>query len=228
MLKLLWAMKIFLWLLKQLINLSQQANLSYLVSLQHIVLTELAWTWILACIKEDISSKLLNISYIASDIECLGIEINLRKVKGIIICLYNQHKNYISNHLENLSKVLNRHLSQYERSLCIGEFNSEIIKVALKHFCHIYHLKNQGNVPTCYKNLLKPSCINLFLTNCSRSFQDSHVKETGLSDFDKMNTTFLKMFWANRGMRPAFFKIIKLLIILPLEDRLIDNYWNMI
>ena len=31
--------------------------------------------------REDIPSKLLNISYIASDIECLGIEVNLQKVK---------------------------------------------------------------------------------------------------------------------------------------------------
>ena len=65
-------------------------------------------------IKEDIPSKLLNISYIASDTECLGIEVNLRKVKWLVICSYNPDKNYISNHLENLSKVLNRHLSQYD------------------------------------------------------------------------------------------------------------------
>ena len=31
----------------------------------------------LVYIREDIPSKLLNISYIASDIECLGIEVNL-------------------------------------------------------------------------------------------------------------------------------------------------------
>ena len=41
LLKLLWAMQIFLWLLKQkLMNLSQQASLLYVVSLHHI-LTEL-------------------------------------------------------------------------------------------------------------------------------------------------------------------------------------------
>ena len=34
---------------------------------------------ILVHIREDIISKLLNISFIASDIECLGIEVNLRK-----------------------------------------------------------------------------------------------------------------------------------------------------
>ena len=35
----------------------------------------------LVYIREDIPSKLLNISYIASDIECLGIEVNLSRSK---------------------------------------------------------------------------------------------------------------------------------------------------
>ena len=68
-------------------------------------------------IREDTPSKLLNMSYIASDIECLGTEVNLQKVKWLVICSYNPHKSYISNHLENLSKVLNRSLSQCERFL---------------------------------------------------------------------------------------------------------------
>ena len=37
-------------------------------------------------------------------------EVNLRKVKWHAICSYNPHKNYISNHIENLSDVLNRNL----------------------------------------------------------------------------------------------------------------------
>ena len=149
---------------------------------------------ILVYIREDIPSKLLNISYIASDIECLGIEVNLRKVKWLVICTYNPHKNYIWNHLENLSKVLNINLSQYERFLCIGDFNSEITEFAVKNVCDIYHLKNLVNVPTCYKNPLAPSCIDLFLTNCSRSFQETQIKETGLSDFHKMNISLENVF----------------------------------
>ena len=145
---------------------------------------------ILVYIREDIPSKLLNISYIASDIECFGIEVNLRKAT------YNPHKNKFSNHLENLSKALNRNLSQHERFLCIGDFNSEITEFAMKNFCNIYRLKNLVNVSTFYKNPLKPSCIDLFLTNCSRSFQDTQVIETGLSDFHKMNITVLKMFFS--------------------------------
>ena len=164
---------------------------------------------ILVYIREDIPSKLLNISYIASDIECLGIEVNLRKVIWFVICSYNPHKNNISNHLENLSKVLNRNLSQYERFLCIGDFNSEITEFAIKDFCDIYHLKNLVNVPICYKNPLKPSCIDLFLTNCSCSFQDTQVIETGLSDFHKMNITVLKMFFSKQKHETVFFRDYK-------------------
>ena len=48
----------------------------------------------------------MNISYTASKIESLGIEMNLRKVKWLVIFSYNPHKNYISNHIENLIKLL--------------------------------------------------------------------------------------------------------------------------
>ena len=90
---------------------------------------------------------------------------NLRKVKWLVICCYNPHKNYISNHLENLSKALNGSLSQYEKFLCIGDF-----QFAMNSFCDIYHLKNLANVPTCYKNPLKPSCIDLFLIKLLTQF----------------------------------------------------------
>ena len=55
------------------------------------------------------------------------------------------------------------------------------------------------NKPSCYKNPDRPSCIDLILTNCPRSFQNSRVIETGLSDFHKMvvitvmKTTYRKL-----------------------------------
>ena len=48
------------------------------------------------------------------------------------------------------------------------------------------------NKPTCYKNPDKPTCIDLILTNCPGSFQNSCVIETGLSDFHKMIVTVMK------------------------------------
>ena len=48
------------------------------------------------------------------------------------------------------------------------------------------------NKATCYKNPDKPTCIDLILTNCPGSFQNSCVVETGLSDFYKMVVTVMK------------------------------------
>ena len=48
------------------------------------------------------------------------------------------------------------------------------------------------NKATCYKNPDKPTCIDLILTNCPGSFQNSCVVETGLSDFHKMVVTVMK------------------------------------
>ena len=69
---------------------------------------------ILVYVRDDIPSKLLNISYVSSDTECLAIEINLRKTKWLLICSYNLHKNNISNHSMNLSKIIDRNSSRYE------------------------------------------------------------------------------------------------------------------
>ena len=41
---------------------------------------------ILVYVRDDIPSKLLNISYVSSETECLAIEINLRKTKWLLIC----------------------------------------------------------------------------------------------------------------------------------------------
>ena len=40
-------------------------------------------------------------------------------------------------------------LSQYERFLSIGDFNSEMNGLAMKNVCDIYYLKNVLNVQTC-------------------------------------------------------------------------------
>ena len=52
----------------------------------------------------------------------------------------------------------------------------------------------------------------LFLTSCSRSFQDTQIIETGLSDFCKMNLTVLKSTLQSKIMRPFSTEFIKNLI----------------
>ena len=92
----------------------------------------------------------------------------------------------------NLSKIIDWNSSYYDKCLCIGDFNSETFETALRNFYDLYKLKKLVRESTCFKNPDNPSCINLFLTNCSRSFQDTQIIETGLSGFHKMNLTVLK------------------------------------
>ena len=48
------------------------------------------------------------------------------------------------------------------------------------------------NESTCFKNVENPSCIDLFLTNNWRSFQNTTTLCSGLSDFHKMCLTVLQ------------------------------------
>ena len=76
----------------------------------------------------------------------------------------------------------------------MGDFNSEPNEPAISDFCEIHNTKNIIKEKTCFKNPENPTCIDLILTNRPRSFQDSTVVETGLSDFHKMRVTVMKMY----------------------------------
>ena len=53
-------------------------------------------------------------------------------------------------------------------------------------FCDIYNFTNLIKSLTCFQNPKNPSCIDLMLTNRSKSFTSTQVLDTGLSDHHKM------------------------------------------
>ena len=65
-------------------------------------------------------------------------------------------------------------------------------KNIINNFLELYDLKNLVKDKTCFKSLQNPKCIDLFLTNCNRSFLCTKAISTGLSDFHKMIITVLK------------------------------------
>ena len=72
-------------------------------------------------------------------------------------------------------------------------------------FLHpFFKLKNLVKEPTCYKNPENLNYIDLFLTNCARSFYSTCVFETGLFDFHKLVLTILR--WKFKTLPP---KIIR-------------------
>ena len=56
-----------------------------------------------------------------------------------------------------------------------------------------YKLKALNKEPTCFKNYKSPSCIDLYLINCPKSFESTLTIETGISDFHKLIVTVLKV-----------------------------------
>ena len=83
--------------------------------------------------------------------------------------------------------------SGYEKFLLAGDFNIEEEEGnCLNEFLFERGAKNLVKDPTCFKNIQNPSCIDLFLTNSYRSFQDTTTVTTGLSDFHKMAVTVMK------------------------------------
>ena len=93
--------------------------------------------------------------------------------------------------LKGIGAVLDHHMTTYN-FLLLGDFNSEVSENAMKEFCDIYNLTNLIKEPTCFKNPLNPSSIDLILTNRPRSFQNSKIIETGISEHHKLTITVIR------------------------------------
>ena len=62
----------------------------------------------------------------------------------------------------------------------------------MKDFCDTYSLQNLIKEPTCFKNALNPTLIDMDLTNRYNSFHNTSCIETEISDYHKMTITVLK------------------------------------
>ena len=152
---------------------------------------------VLIYVREDIPSKELKSQELRTQLNFEGIflEINLRKSKWLLFGGYNPRKDDIAIFLNQLSTNLNMYTSKYDNLILLGDFNSETSESYMKEFCETYNLKKLINEPTCFKNPLNPSLIDLILTNRLRCFEGSRVVETGLSDHHKLTITILKQFF---------------------------------
>ena len=104
----------------------------------------------------------------------------------------------ISKHLNEIGKNLDLLLPKYDNFMLIGDLNAEPTEAAVSDFCEICNLKRLIKDKTCFKNPTKPTCIDLIITNKPKCFQDSVVIETGLSEFQKMSPTVMKMYYTKQ------------------------------
>ena len=77
-------------------------------------------------IREDTPSRLLTEYKPPENVECLFVEINIRRKKWLLCCSYNPHKSNISNHLQYLNKGLDVYIKHYDNLLILGDLNSDL------------------------------------------------------------------------------------------------------
>ena len=90
----------------------------------------------------------------------------------------------------------------------------------------MYNFKNLLEKPTCYKNPTNPSCVDLIITNKSRSFQNNCIFETGLSDFHKMTLTVLKSSFAKQKPRVLIYCNYKFFNNTLFRDQVLNKLRN--
>ena len=145
---------------------------------------------LLLYVREDIASRAVKTNFTK---EGIFLELNFKKRKWLMFGGYNPNKCFINEYLKELGQQMDNLIRSYDNLLIIGDLNSELSEIGMQDFCSMYNLQNLIKVPTCYKNPLNPSCIDLMLTNRPGFFQHSQVFETGLSDFHKLTVTVMKM-----------------------------------
>ena len=150
---------------------------------------------ILIYIREDITCRELKDHPPLKKFEGIFLGLNLKRSKSLVFGGYNPSKGNIANFVKGLGPTLDRYMPKFDNFLLLGDFNSEMTENTMKEFSDTYNLSNLIKEPTCFKNLLNPSLIDLILTNRPRSFQNSKPIETGLSDHHKLTITVMKAFF---------------------------------
>ena len=68
----------------------------------------------------------------------------------------------------------------YDKILLVGDFNAEEKETDCEDFLDLYNLKKLVKDKTCFKSIKRPTCVDLFLINCSYSFQHTKAISAGI------------------------------------------------
>ena len=130
---------------------------------------------IIIYIREDIPNKLLTRHRFSKDITELFIEVNFRKCTWLLYRRYHPPSSTDQYFFENIDQALDVYCTN--EKVILGEnFNSKVGKNCIDTFMYHHHSQNINTQP--YKNPNNLTCIDLFLTNRSRTFTKSRAKET--------------------------------------------------
>ena len=147
---------------------------------------------LLLYVREHLPLRQLKHSLLSPGIECLTLELNLRKSKWLILSIYrNPRLQKLKPFLEELTKVLDHYSALYDNLLIFGDFNEVPEENLMKDFLDSFSLKSLIKNPTCFKSK-EGRCIDLILTNRPLCFKKSGSYETGISDYHHLIYSMFK------------------------------------
>ena len=146
---------------------------------------------IMLFIRDNIRLRLLKRGNLLSKTKALFIEINLRKKKWPMCCINNPSKSLINKFTYDIGKVLDSNIYNQGKVLIIGDLISAVTESPMHGFFNSYNLHSLCHSSTCTKNPENPLCIDLFLTNYPRSFQNSRTIQGRIQIFGKEGTLYV-------------------------------------
>ena len=146
-------------------------------------------------------------------IEILPIEIRIDKSKWIVLNIYRPPASNMQSFIDELSNTLDKSFSKYDSIIVMGDINidtteaeqAKLINRLLIELCITYDLSNLVTESTCI-TYTHESSIDVILTNRKQSFMLSKAVETGLSDFHKMVTTFMRNTYSRQEPIKIFYR----------------------
>ena len=111
--------------------------------------------------------------------------------------------------LKLVNFALDTYRQTYDRFILIGDSNLNETDPLMSEFLHNNSSKNLVKKNTCFKNPNNPSCIDLFITNSSGSFQNTTTLACGLSDCHKMILTVLKTTFSKAKRKETIYRNYK-------------------
>ena len=146
---------------------------------------------LMVLVNENISSETLHGIDIASDMQIIPIELNLRTKKWLLLPVYRPPNQNPTHFRENLQRAIDFFSSTYDNILLIGDFNMDVNETGIHSIVEDNGLVNLIHSPTCFKSA-NGRCIDLIMTNSKNNCFCSSTFETGFSDFHHMVYTILK------------------------------------
>ena len=113
-------------------------------------------------ISEGISSKTLNGIDVASDMQIIPIELNLRTKKWLLLPLYRPPHQNPMYFKENLQRAIDFFSTTYDNIITLGDFNMDVNEAALRSLIKDNGLVNLKNSPTSFTSA-HGRCIDLIL-----------------------------------------------------------------